>query len=190
MSHDTDFPTEHDDRLPDGMRWQLRALRNERMPGRDLWPDIAGRLPPRLDATAESARPVSLSHHHRPTWLAPAALAASLLLVAIAIGWHMPGGQAVETRVALSTPDIKAVDTGYPYRREADGLTLQYQAAFSEIDALPGDSSLQPVISELDRNADLILDALAQQPDSRLLLDQLRRTYAQRLALSQRMLNT
>ncbi|MNP82071.1 hypothetical protein D3C76_1805950 [compost metagenome] len=46
---------------------------------------------------------------------------------------------------------------------------------------------LQPVFDDLDRNAGLILQALARNPDSRLLLEQLRRTYARRLALAQRL---
>jgi hypothetical protein len=51
-------------------------------------------------------------------------------------------------------------------------------------------TTLQPTFDELDRNAALILDALAHDPDSRLLLDQLRRTYARRLALAQRVAYT
>lgn len=47
--------------------------------------------------------------------------------------------------------------------------------------------AMKPAFDELDRNAALILDALSHDPDSRMLLEQLRRTYARRLALAQRL---
>jgi hypothetical protein len=158
--------------LPDALRWQLRDLRGERMPTRDLWPGIAARLP-----AARAPR----------RWLPPAALAASLLLVAGAIGWQtlQPGtSQSVASPIA----DIATSDT--LVQREARGMTLQYEAAFREMATLPDDPALRPAFDELDRSTTQILDALSDQPDSRLLLEQLRRTYARRLALSQRQLHT
>ena len=70
----------------------------------------------------------------------------------------------------------------------AAGLTRQYQAALGEIDRVPSSPApaLQPAFDELDRSAQLILAALERDPDSRLLLQQLRRTYSHRLALAQR----
>ncbi|GAB3335430.1 hypothetical protein [Marilutibacter aestuarii] len=189
MTHEIDPHRQPDAPLPDELRWQLRGLRTDLPPSRDLWPGIAGRLAPREAATAPAPA--------QRRWLAPLALAASLLLVATTLGWYLPptgdapaGGAGVATTAAPATPSPRATDPAWAYQREVAGLTRQYQAAFNALGAVPGDPSLQPAINDLDRNADMILDALAQQPDSRLLLDQLRRTYAQRLALSQRMLNS
>ena len=70
---------------------------------------------------------------------------------------------------------------------EAQGMARQYQAALIEVGSGRPPAELQPAFDELDRNAALILDALARDPDSRLLLEQLRKTYARRLALAQRL---
>jgi hypothetical protein len=75
-------------------------------------------------------------------------------------------------------------------QREADGMTRQYQAALQEMQAAPMPASLKPTIDELDRDAAMIRAALARDPDSLLLLEQLRRTYAHRLALAQRVAYT
>ena len=197
MTQESDTRPDHDARLPDGIRWQLRGMRAERMPARELWPDIADRLPVRAAAPASAGIRRDVRRHG---WLPPAALAASLLLVAAVIGWRVPldGATAVDAGTAMVRSDragggldsSPATMPARAHEREAAGLTRQYEAAFNALGTVPGDPNLQPVIAELDRSTDLILDALAQQPDSRLLLDQLRRTYAQRLALSQRMLNT
>lgn len=197
MTHD---PTqrEHPDTdigsLPDALRWQLRALRREHAPARDLWPDIATRLPARDAATARPTR--------MPRWLAPTAMAASLLLVVGVLGWNSPlrpagtpsppsAHPAVADTARPGAQDPGAASASMPVLvLEAAGLTRQYQAAFDEIGVLPVDGSLHPAIAELDRSAELILDALTEQPDSRRLLDQLHRTYARRLTLSQRLLHS
>ena len=147
--------------LGDSLRWQLRGLRRDEPPGRDLWAGIA----PALAARSPAAR--------RRSWLAPAAMAASLLLVVGVVGWQ-----------ALRAPDAHPSYT--LVQREADGLTRQYQAALHELAPVAPAGSLQPAFAVLDRDAALIRDALQQAPDSRLLLEQLRRTYAHRLALAQR----
>ncbi|RDZ29456.1 hypothetical protein [Lysobacter silvisoli] len=154
--------------LPDALRWQLRALRRDEPPQNDLWPGIAARL------AQPAAAPVRAP---RPRWLAPFAVAATL---AIAVGvtglWRPAANDAPVPAESL-------------VQREAAGMTLQYQAAMREMQgAAPAQSTaaLQPTFDELDRNAALILDALSHDPDSRLLLQQLRRTYARRLALTQR----
>lgn len=196
MTNDMHPHPENDASLPDDLRWQLRGLRAEQPPTQDLWPGIADRLAPR---TTRHARPLSDRGTRRRGWRAPAALAASLLLVAATLGWRLPGTGDPTGDASVATAGIErgafevfdpAAVPARAYQREAAGLTREYQAAFDTLGAVPGDPNLQPALSDLDRSADLILDALAQQPDSRLLLDQLRRTYAQRLALSQRMLNT
>lgn len=159
--------------LGDSLRWQLRALRRDEPPRRDLWAGIA----PALAARSPASR--------RRSWLAPAAMAASLLLVVGVVGWQ--ASRAPDTRPPSSTLVQREADgLNTLMEREADGLTRQYQAALHELAPVAPAGSLQPAIAVLDRDAALIRDALQQAPDSRLLLEQLRRTYAHRLALAQR----
>lgn len=149
--------------LDDALRWQLRALRRDIEPARDLWTGIAPRLPAQQ---APARRP--------QRWLAPVAMAASVLVVVGTVGWF------------ARPPDTAPAPGPTLVQREAEGLTRQYQAALKEVAAAPMPTSLQPTLDELDRGAALIRDALARDPDSVLLLEQLRRTYAHRLALAQR----
>ena len=151
--------------FPEALRWQLRGLRQDVAPGRDLWPGIAERL---------AAQP-AVAPRRRAPWLAPMAMAASVLLVVGTLGWfgRAPGP-------APSAPTATLVQI------EAEGLTRQYQAALQEMAAAPVPESLQPTVEALDRDVALIREALAHDPDSVLLLEQLRRTYARRLALAQR----
>lgn len=149
----------------DALRWQLRALRQDAEPARDLWPGIAARL---------DARPAI-----RPPrrWLQPLVLAASLVVAVGSVGW------LVRDTGTAPVPAPSLV------QREAEGLTRQYQAALQEIPA-PLPASLRPTVEQLDRDAALIRAALDRDPDSVRLLEQLRRTYAHRLALAQRLAYT
>ncbi|QNP39610.1 hypothetical protein [Lysobacter solisilvae (ex Woo and Kim 2020)] len=162
--------THHDDPhdFPDALRWQLRALRQDATPAHDLWPGIAGRLAPQR-ASAPAAR----------RWLRPAtlAMAASLVLAVGAAGWLARTGQ-------YASPPAPTL-----VQREADSLSRQYQAALQEVQA-PIPASLQPTAEALDRDVATIRAALASDPDSVRLLEQLRRTYAHRLALAQRVAYT
>lgn len=160
--------------MPASLRWQLRALRRDEAPSRELWPDIAARL----QAQAPSSGAGTMPRQRR--WITPVALAATLVTALAAGGlWRggvLPGqSSAVQSSTAMSM------------QREAHGLARQYNAALSEIATAQSDSgAMQPVIDELDRSLILIHDALARDPGSALLLEQLRRTYAHRLALAQR----
>ncbi|MBW8809855.1 MAG: hypothetical protein JF591_13705 [Lysobacter sp.] len=276
--------------MPDALRWQLRALRRDTPPARDLWSGIAARLdeqaPPQDEpapvdhlapivaapgdiAPAEAApieatpAPQVIVLRSRETsrrrWLAPMALAASVAVLAVALGVMWKGGAAVDgsaagdmaavggaagqgssapTAAGIADAGTKPVDgravaqnstastaTGIAdagtnpadrraggrnssastdtrvaaagttpaslVQREADGMTRQYQAAMREIEPVSQQAlALKPAFDELDRNTALILDAMAHDPDSRLLLEQLRRTYARRLALAQRVAYT
>jgi len=177
---DRDTHDPADNPLPDHLRWQLRELRRDRAPASDLWPDIAALLTP------QASRKSTAFHAAPRRWALPVALAATIALAIGVVGW-----QQDLVRAPSATPSIAAV----PYnaapslvQREAAGLTRQYQAALGEIDRVPSDPApaLQPAFDELDRSAQLILAALERDPDSRLLLQQLRRTYSHRLALAQR----
>lgn len=174
--------------LPDSLRWQLRALRRDETPATDLWPGIAPRL-----TTQPLAAP-----RPRQRWLAPVALAASLLLVVGAVGLWQRGEQA-PARPAFASADHGQAAAPSPttavvadatrdrgLAAEAEGMHRQYQAAIRELAPRPVPASLAPVLNDLDRNAALILDALNKAPDSPQLLDQLRRTYDRRIDLMRR----
>lgn len=145
------------------LHWQLRALRRDVAPAHDLWPSIAGRIAglPQQHA-AVAVRPVSRG------W--PIALAASLLL-AVGMLWQtgmLPAG---------TQPVVQ---------REAASLTRDYQAALSQFDQRPPPRELADSLKALDDSASQIRAALRRDPHSRLLLEQLRRTYTQRINLTQR----
>lgn len=160
---------ENPDALDYALRWQLRGLRKDVAPPADLWPGIEAKLAPQQGRRQLPA-------------VVPLALAASLLLVAAAAGWWWQGGPA-----PLPSGEAPSL-----VQREAAGMTRQYDAALVELGAgrsvapASGDPVLQSALEELDRSASQILAALDQDPDSRLLLQQLRRTYTQRIALAQR----
>ena len=73
-------------------------------------------------------------------------------------------------------------------QREAQILTVQYEAALRELDAKAVPAGWQPGLDALDRSAAEIRGALQRDPNSRLLLQRLRDTYTRRLALSRRAL--
>jgi hypothetical protein len=166
----TDNNTGRDD-LPDALRWQLRAMRRDEAPDRDLWSGIAERI---------QAQPRRVAPQ-RPRWIAPVAMAATLVLAVGVVGLWRGGGEGAGSPVTQPAAQSETL-----VQLEAQGMRRQYQAAMIEV--VPGrpPEELRPAFDELDRNAALILDALARNPDSRLLLEQLRRTYARRLALAQR----
>lgn len=158
--HDDErIPLDEDRTLSDALRWQLRAQRRDIAPPADLWTGIAARL--------EAPAPRAV---RRTPWFA---MAASVLL---AIG----AGTLVQR---AKMPGVDPVA-----HREAQSLTREYDRALKSMPAAAASSSteLAPALVELDRSARQIRRALERDPDSRLLLDQLRRTYSLRLSLSQR----
>lgn len=146
------------------LRWRLRQLPRELDPPRDLWPGIEGRL-----------QPVAAAPRRRP-WLAGLALAASLSL-AVGLAWQQ--------RPAATGPVDPRVEL---VQREAQAMTLAYEQALGQLPAEPAPEAIAPALATLDRSADEIQLALASDPGSVHLLDQLRRTYARRLSLTQRAL--
>lgn len=167
------------------LRWQLRGMRKDLPPARDLWPQIGKRI---------SATPAVQARRQRPRqrW-APLALAASLLL-AVGLAWQLRplpgtsnGSIPRATQLAAGQPSSRLLD------REAEAMSREYGAALSELRAatpLPSTPTQTAALQELDRSVAQIRSALARDPDARFLLDRLRRTYAQRLALTQRAIPT
>lgn len=161
--HDsTPPPDAAGDDFPPALRWQLRAMQQDEMPSRDLWGGIA----PRLERRDARRTPI------RTRWLA---LAASLLVVIGVAGvWE---GRLRETDATQSAL-VEARRLSTDYRQTLEALPAEAEQS----------RALAPAFDELDRSAAQIRRALARDPDSRLLLEQLRRTYARRLELSQRAL--
>lgn len=142
-------------------RQALRALRQERQPSRDLWPEIAGRLGP----------PASQRRHSR-WWIA---VAASLVLALPApLLWQGPPNAPPQ-----SPPAEGLV-------RDADAMAIQYRAALAELSAAPLPLSLRGLADDLERDAEHLHQTLEAHPQALVVLHQLRRTYDQRLRLSQR----
>ena len=163
------------------LRMALRGLRQDVDPGQDLWPGVASRI---ANLPQQSASPKS-----RQSWLWPLATATSLM-VAVGVVWKM---QPSTASPAISTvPDAARVaDAGKRVplvQREAEYLTVQYQAALRELQPQAIPAGWQPGLDALDRSAEEILLALERNPESRLLLERLRATYSRRLALSRRAL--
>jgi hypothetical protein len=179
MTHDMNKQNEVDGTLPDALRWELRALRRDAAPDRDLWPSIAQRLA----ATPQIApAPVVARRKWR---IAPLATAASLAL-ALGIAWQLrPIETPVPGRPAANDPH------GQLITREADAMTLEYQAALRELNAgrppQARPAAVAPEIKLLDRSAAQIRTALTRDPEARFLLNQLQRTYTRRLELTERL---
>ena len=165
------------------LRMALRGLRQDVDPGQDLWPGVASRIA----SLPQRAQPVR--QPSRPRWLWPLTTAASLLL-AVGVTWKM---QPDAASPALSGAPIATTTSASGKKRplvqrEAETLTVQYQAALRELDVQAMPAGWQQGVDALDRSAVEINDALKRDPNSRLLLERLRATYSRRLALSRRAL--
>lgn len=157
----------------DRLRWQLKGLRQDIPPTRDLWPGIAARiaeLPQPAEAVPASPDADTIRTRGGPRRLVPWAMAASVLLT-VGFLW-----QATH----LTPPQEPLI------RQEAVQLTRDYQGALAQIQGAEAHPELGGALRELDRSAEEILAALDRAPNTRFLLEQLRRTYAKRLALTQR----
>ncbi|MBN8717651.1 hypothetical protein [Thermomonas sp.] len=186
-------PHETDDTA---LRLALRGLRREIAPGRDLWPGIAARLP----AQAAATPPPTRLPPHRRGWPWPLALAASLAL-ALGLAWQLRPGTspapmptdspqrlAAQAASPAASPRVAPAGAYAALPPEAAQLTRHYEAALAEIRLPQVPASWQPGMQALDRSAEQIRQALREQPDSRLLLERLRQTYARRIALTRRAL--
>lgn len=155
-------------------RWQLRQLPRERAPTRDLWAGIAASI-------AQPRQTERLQHAARGRrWRTfGSAIAASIVLGAFGLGLAKPG--LLETiGLRHRTAEHQLV------LKEAAAIRKQYQTELRQFRARPTPESVAPALIELDQSADKIMVALESHPDAVFLLDQLRRTYARRLQLTQR----
>ncbi|HTD28666.1 MAG TPA: hypothetical protein VK660_04695 [Xanthomonadaceae bacterium] len=160
-------------------RWHLRQLPREREPSRDLWPAIGAAI------SGHDSGGVPANHRaqdvlRRSHWLRWTSGIAVALLMA-AIGLSIPHSRLPRLTHASNTREHRLV------LKEAAAIRKQYKAQFAKFSGVQVPANIAPALIELDASADAILTALDAQPDEVFLLDQLRRTYARRLELTQRM---
>ncbi len=158
----------------------LRALRRDEPPTRDLWPEIATRLadPAVAEPTPERSRPAPLR------W----AMAAAVLLAAGAITWAMKAPTPAAPAVARQASGER--DSPRFVFEQAREMRSEYSTLRGELDR--GGDALSPTADPARYAADRqlaqasgeLMKALALQPNSPYLLRLLRRTEDARLRLS------
>lgn len=158
------------------LRWQLRGLRRDLEPHADVWTGIAARIATTPQEAVATGKP-------RTRRFAPWAMAASLLL-AVGVVWQMM--PAARTQAPAGNPVI---------RQQAVAMALDYERAFARLQQghlQQGviEPEMHGAFGELDRSAAQILTAIDRDPNAPFLLEQLRRTYARRLQLTQRAVMT
>lgn len=158
---------------------RLRALRGERAPTRELWPQIAAQLPARsafsatsgsVPASALQARP---RHRRRGRVLSALAACASLVLVVL-LG--LPQGPASAPPSPLDQLLV----------REAAALDRQYAAAYAQFERGPVPAALQPGLVALSAETARVHAALLESPRQQRLFDELKRLHERRLQLLMR----
>jgi Anti-sigma-K factor rskA. len=160
------------DDFPDALRWQLRALRRDVEPRRELWDGIAARI-----AATPQVGPAPSATPRRPHRGLSFLAAAAVLALAVALGWRLHPEAVPRPAPAREAPLLVA----------ADAMTREYEGALREIEAILGTGTAPAPLSELDASAAEVRAALARSPDSLFLFDRLQRIYAQRLALTLRL---
>lgn len=161
----------------------LRALRGDESPARDLWPEIATRLADPADAEPTPERSPSAPLR----W----AMAAAVLLAAGAIAWTMKAPMPAAP-VAPSVAREAPVDRDSPrfVFEQARQMRSEYSTLRGELDR--GGEALSPTADparyaaerQLAQASGELMKALALQPNSPYLLRLLRRTEDARLRLS------
>lgn len=184
-----------DERTPQGadarLDARLRELPPEVTPSRDLWPDIAARIAERAPTVAPVTR--------RPAWLWQAAaavvlIAGSSLFTATLLDRSRPVQQsAVPVAPAGGVAAPRAAVAMPAAFGPAGHLDPEYVAARGQltqmldrrIAALPpaARAKLEFNLSEMQRAADEINAALAEQPGDQLLEELLLKTYQDELAV-------
>lgn len=160
----------HDDHdNPDALQARLRALPAERVPPARVWQGIAAQLPamPMPAAVRPPAAVAVLAPRRRWPLRVGLGLAAALGLLMV-----------VPAPVPHSPPPTLV-------QRQADAMVAEYQQAMAALPPAQVGGEWQPALRELDSSVDHIRAAISENPRSRVLLEQLQRTYALRLELTQ-----
>jgi negative regulator of sigma E activity len=156
----------------DALRWQLQGLRRELQPENDLWPTIAARLAQAPQSASEQPKRIGAQR------FIPLAMAASVLLVVGMVWQVMPGS-------TQSNPQTSPL-----VLQQAVAMTFDYENALARMQETEAHPEVKQAFGELDRSAAQILTAIDRDPHAVFLLEQLRRTYARRLQLTQRVTMT
>jgi hypothetical protein len=145
------------------LRLQLRGLSKEREPGRDLWPDIQASI--QSGAAKKNPWPWS--------GFAMAASLAFIAAIALPLFSSLPSGNVNTLKAQVVSREVLAMDT-------------EYQAALKEFSFIDLSPEMKTQLQLLDDSASKLRKALDQSPQSTYLIPMLRRTYLQRLQLTQR----
>ncbi len=144
------------------LRLQLRGLPKEREIERDLWASIQADI----QRAPKSSRRVWSSF----------AMAASLAFVAVLA---LP---LLSQKPSVDENSLKA----QVISREVSAMDAEYQAALREFSSIELAPEMKVQLQLLDDSASKLKQAINQSPQSTYLIPMLRRTYLQRLQLSQR----
>ena len=157
----------------------LRGLRQ--LPTqRALPPDGWERLAARLDDVPREAPADAPATRRERRWLGGAAAAA-----AVAGALLLPQLLSVQSPTPVAAvPAVAAARQATTLQAQADALAGDYRQALDSFAAAPVASDYVPALQELDDSARQIRAALMESPRSTYLLQQLQRTYAQRLQLT------
>lgn len=145
------------------LRLQLRGLAKERELERDLWSNIKANI----ESTA--------NQKNRWAW-SGFVMAASLALIAV---------MAMSFYTSKQSDDVNAIEAQV-LAREVKAMDAEYDAALKEFASVRIAPEVQAEITLLDDSAKQLRQALNKSPQSTYLIPMLRRTYLQRLQLSQR----
>ena len=145
------------------LRLQLRGLPKERALERDLWSGIEA-----------SIQHTSRQKKYWP-WssFAMAASLALLAVIALPLFSARPSNTPNTIEAQVVSTQVKAMDT-------------EYQAALKEFSTVQLAPEVKKDLALLDNSANKLRQALNQSPQSLYLIPMLRRTYLQRLQLTQR----
>jgi uncharacterized protein (DUF2249 family) len=80
----------------------------------------------------------------------------------------------------------QAVEGNPLIRQQAVSMTLDYEKALAHLQQAETHPEMHAAFGDLDRSVEQILAAIDHDPNAPFLLEQLRRTYARRLQLTQR----
>lgn len=145
------------------LRMQLRGLSKERELEKELWPAIQARI----ENTRQKKRSWAWSSF---------AMAASLAFIA-AIALPLLSSRQQTDANRLEAQVVS---------REVNAMDTEYQAALKEFSSVELSPEVKTQLQLLDDSAGKLRRALNQSPQSTYLISMLRRTYLQRLQLTQR----
>ena len=144
------------------LRLQLRGLPKERELERDLWASIQ----------ADIQRTPKKNSRSWPSFAMAASLA-FIAVLALPLLSQNPSVDSNALNAQVVSSEVKAMDT-------------EYQAALQEYSSIELAPEMQKQLQLLDDSASKLKQALNQSPQSTYLIPMLRRTYLQRLQLTQR----